>query len=86
MKIVISPHARQRMRERKITELIVQVAVLQPDRVASDKTFSGRFVAKKIVSRPHRQSPYLLLVVYELRPKVVRVITVISTSKITKYF
>lgn len=84
MEITFSLHAKKRMRERGISEAKVVSAISDPDQVAADKTFTARVVAKKIITISRRQ--YLLLVVYEIHSSVIRVVTVITTSKIAKYF
>ena len=85
MKIILSAHAKERMKERRIAEYIVHTALLQPEKVEFDKTARNRYVAKRIFSQAGRNN-YLLLVVYERTPLEIEVITVISTSKINKYF
>lgn len=85
MRIVFSAHARGRMRERKIQEIFVHTALLQPDKVERDQTEHDRFVAKKIFTPAGSRVNYLLLVFYERTVAEIKVITVISTSKIDKY-
>lgn len=85
MNIVLSEHARERIKERDIPEIFVHTALLQPDKVEVDRTNPRRFLAKKI----YQLSPsgrYLLLVIYERTLTQIEVVTVISTSKINKYF
>jgi len=88
MKIVLSEHARRRMKERNISYIQVYSALLQPDKVEVDKTNPGRFLAKKVYAINKAVRKHLLLVFYELYPELDRaeVITVVSTSKISKYF
>ncbi len=89
MEIIISDHAKQRMKERKISDQQVFVAILQPDKVEKDKTCNTRFVAKKVYYSSLTKNRQLLLVFYEMsggRMKILTVVTVISTSKIFKYF
>lgn len=85
MRITLSEHAKERMRERNIPVIFVHTALLQPDKIEADRANPRRFLAKKIypISSAGR---YLLLVVYERTLGVIKVITVISTSKINKYF
>ena len=85
MRIVLSAHARKRMKERNIPEIFIHNTLLQPDVVAVDKTARNRFVAKKICQFPRLKNQNLLLVIYEKNLTEIKVITVISTSKINKY-
>jgi len=57
--------------------------------VEKDKTVINRFVAKKIYYSSLAKNKQLLLIFYELtcsNIKILTIITVISTSKISKHF
>lgn len=82
-RIFILPHAKQRMRERNITERQIESALHNPDKLHTDGSHPNRFLAKKIVILDNK--PYLLLVVFERDSYHTSVITVIATSKILKY-
>lgn len=84
MMISISTHAKQRMLEREIVKEDVVSALTYPDKVEVDKTNGDRFLAKKVYKKSTRK--FVLLVVYEKDEEQINVITVISTSKIEKYF
>lgn len=88
MRIIFSEHARRRMEERNISYIQAYSALLQPDKVEVDKTNSDRFVAKKVYAINKADSKHLLLVFYEVHSRInrIEVITVVSTSKINKYF
>jgi len=88
MQIIFSEHARKRMEERDISYIQVHSALVQPDKVEVDKTNSNRFVAKKVYVINKAGRRHLLLVFYEVRPRRnrIEVITVVGTSKISKYF
>lgn len=77
MKIVFSRHAEKRMRERRITKSEVREAILNPDRFG-EQDFKN-FAMKT------RKNGQLLIIYYTDKQKVAHVITVISTSKISKY-
>ena len=83
MAFKILPHARKRMKERKITVETVEKAISFPDKQQKDRTHSRRLLAKKLISIANK--PYLLLVVFEQNYKDITVVTVITTSKILKY-
>lgn len=85
MQIIISKHARERMKERKISKEIVSAALAYPEQVAFDKTARNRYIAKKVYQPTTKTRAYLLLIIYERTPDEIKVITVISTSKINKY-
>ncbi len=88
MKIIFSNHVQKRIRERNISYIQVYSALLQPDKVEIDRTNPNRFVAKKIYVINKLGKKHLLLAFYEMdsQAEQIEVITVISTSKISKYF
>lgn len=77
MKIVFSSHAEKRMKERHILKSEVKEAIRDPDK--SVKQDFKNFAMKT------RKNGQLLITYYIDRKEVVHVITVISTSKISKY-
>ena len=83
MKIRFLTHAKQRMKERKISRKLIIDTIQNPDRFAYDRTAVDRYVAKKIFMSDRKK--YLLLVIYEHMKTETVVITVITTSKINKY-
>ena len=85
MKIVLSAHARERMRERGLKTKDIQLAILHPDRLEVDRTQRDRWMVKRVYRRNATGSRHLLMVIFELHEGVIEVITVISTSKIRKY-
>ncbi len=85
MRIVLSQHARLRMRERGITSRDVQEAIQHPDRTERSTRQSNRHLAKKVYLNRKLHRSHLLLVVYERDRYAINVITVIDTSKIVKY-
>jgi hypothetical protein len=87
MQIIFSAHARRRMKERGINSSQIFSALLQPDQVEMDRTNPNRFVAMKVHVIKRTKKKHLLLIFYEVHPEIgqIEVITVVSTSKISKY-
>lgn len=77
MKIIFTKHALARMSERKITENEARNVIKKPLKISQDK---NRFLAFKL-----RANKQLLLVHYVLENDKIIVVTVISTSNISKY-
>ncbi len=77
MIIEFSRHAIQRMTERQVSKREVQNALINPDKLTEK---SGNFLSIKL-----RMNGHLLLVSYKITEDIVKVITVIDTSKINKY-
>ena len=84
MRIILSSHARMRMRERGLKVEDIRLAITYPDRLEFDRTDRHRFLVKKIY-HPRTGVRHLLMVIYEVAGNVAEVVTVISTSKISKY-
>ena len=81
MKYVIKPHARERMRERSISERIIKDAVANPTKVGYDPR--GRILIRKLYRRSGKER--LVLVVCEKVSDALEIITIIDTSKVKKY-
>ncbi|MBI4235125.1 DUF4258 domain-containing protein [Candidatus Peregrinibacteria bacterium] len=77
MKIVFSKHAENRMNERQISKNEVKEAILFPNK--SGKQDHKNFAMKT------RKNDQLLIAYYIEEEGVAHVITVITTSKISKY-
>lgn len=77
-------HARDRMRERGITEEAVYAAIASPDSIQTSIQSDARYIAKKIYLSTSGQMR-LLMIIYEYTLEVTLIITVIDTSKIDKY-
>jgi len=76
MKIVLTEHAKERLRERKISIAEVEKVINSPKRRFYDLR-SGHFI---VIGR--RDIPeHWLIVVHDRRDNIVEVITVIDTSK-----
>ncbi len=86
MKIKFSLHALTRMRERGLKENDVINAIKFPDRVENSTIIKNRFLIKKIYYLQKQEKDHLLMVICEKEGGGVKVITIIDTSKISKYF
>ncbi|PIR91770.1 hypothetical protein COZ78_01580 [bacterium (Candidatus Gribaldobacteria) CG_4_8_14_3_um_filter_42_11] len=85
-KIIFSTHALLRMAERGIVEREIISAIANPDKVEQSITNSNRFLIKKLYFSKRFQKEHLLLIVTESNQIVIKVITVIDTSKISRHF
>ena len=81
MKYEISSNARQRMRERNISEQYVAKTISNPTQILIDA--AGRMLFKKLIRKAGKKR--LLLIAGERRNQILRIITIIETSKIKKY-
>ena len=81
MLYTLKPHARMRMRERKITERIIKDALDNPTKIEYDA--KSRVLFKKLYHSNGRER--LLLIVGERRGDVTEIITIIDTTKVKKY-
>lgn len=86
MEIIFSSHALRRMKERKLTAGFVANAINFPDKIEKSTKLSNRFIVKKIYFHRALKQDHLLLAICERGNGKVKVITVIDTSKISKYF
>ena len=77
MKIVFSSHAAQRMQERSVSEEEIAVVIASPEKI-------GRQGESYIVMKK-RENGHLLIVIYRELLDVIKIITVIDTSKVHKY-
>jgi hypothetical protein len=85
-RIIFSPHALQRMRERVIDKELVKEAVLKPDKVEKSQFHPSRFLIKKIYFNERLQKDHLLLIISEIKQDLIEIVTIVDTSKISKYF
>ncbi len=81
MLYTLKPHARMRMRERKITERIIKDALDNPTKIEYDT--KGRVLFKKLYHSNEKER--LLLIVGERRGDLTEIITIIDTTKVKKY-
>jgi hypothetical protein len=85
-RIVFSPHALERMKERRISKEMVRKAINAPDRVERSSFRPPRFLVKKLYFNKKLKKEHLLLIILEIKQNIIEVITIIDTSKISKYF
>lgn len=85
-KVTFSSHALLRIKERFILKAIVIEAIRNPDRIEISSETSSRVLIKKLYFNKDLQKEHLLMIICEVHPKQIEVITIIDTSKISKYF
>ncbi|KKP32458.1 MAG: hypothetical protein A2312_03590 [Candidatus Staskawiczbacteria bacterium RIFOXYB2_FULL_32_9] len=86
MKIKFSFHAIERIKERGIEKSIIFDAIASPDKMETSSVKSDRFLFKKIYFNLQHKRDHLLIIVCEKEEDVLKVITIIDTSKISKHF
>ncbi len=86
MKIIFSKHSKDRAKERKIDNKILLEAIKYPDKINSSNKDSKRFIAKKIYYNNNFKKDHLLMIICQRESKSIKVITIIDTSKISKYY
>ncbi len=82
MKYEFLPHARKRMAERSISRKLVIDALKFPTKISLNR--QGRQLVKKLYTSK-RSAQRLLLIAIEVKSDTTKIITVIDTSKISKY-
>jgi len=85
MKIRFSPHALKRIKERGIAREDVVKTIKFPDKVEISKIAKNRFLVKKVYYHQKLRKDHLLMLICEKERDVLEIITVIDTSKISKY-
>lgn len=86
MKIEFSRHALERIKEREIPREMVAKAIKFPDKVERSSISPSRFLIKKLYFNEKLQREHLLMIICEEKANLIEVITIIDTSKISKYF
>ncbi len=72
--------------ERGISDEHVRHAIEFPDKLGRSVVSPARFVVKKIYFNEMLAKKHLLMVIYEQSGSEISVVTIIDTSKISKYF
>lgn len=85
MELTYLAHALVRMKERGISKSDVESACKFPDKVEYSSKEKVRFLIKKIYFNKLLLRDHLLMVVCENNEKETIIVTVIDTSKISKY-
>lgn len=78
MEVGFTTHALKRMQERKILKWEVENTIFNPNKVTRKKD--------KWIAIRKRENEHILMVVYTKTDIQLKVVTVIDTSKIYKYF
>ncbi len=86
MNVEFSPHAELRIKERDLSKSFVVEALFSADKVESTRLNRSRFLAKKIYFNEKLNKEHLLIIVFEKQATFIRVVTIIDTSKIKKYY
>ncbi|MDD4989900.1 MAG: DUF4258 domain-containing protein [Candidatus Pacebacteria bacterium] len=85
-RILFLPHALSRMEEREISRNEIIDAIVSPNKIENSKVDSQRFLIEKLYLNKKFQKEHLLLIIIENSQDIIKVITVIDTSKISKHF
>ena len=86
MKIVFTKHSLERAKERAINEKDLRDAIYFPDKIDKSSQNNKRFLIKKIYYNEKLKADHLLMIVCEKEKRIIKIITIIDTSKISKYY
>lgn len=86
MRIVFTKHSLQRAKERAIDKKDLNYALNHPDKIDQSFENNKRFLIKKIYYNEKLKRDHLLMLICEKETDILRVITIIDTSKISKYY
>ena len=86
MKIKFSSHSLKRIKERNITKKEIIKAVKFSDKIEVSRVNKNRFLIKKKYHHRKFKKDHLLMIICEKKDTFLEIITVIDTSKISKYF
>ncbi|MCK4781995.1 DUF4258 domain-containing protein [Candidatus Parcubacteria bacterium] len=86
LEIKFSSHALERMAEREISAELVKKAIRFADKIEKSSVDFSRVLAKKLYFNEKLKKDHLLLIIFEVKQDSINVITIIDTSKISKYF
>jgi hypothetical protein len=84
--IEFSSHALLRMEERGISRQFVRQALKRPDKLDVSRRDPSRILVKKLYFNKLLEKEHLLMIIAVKEKGRLRVITIIDTSKISKYF
>ncbi len=84
LKIIFTEHAREQLRERKISQELVEEVLKDPEQVVQDA--EGNPIAQSRYFDKEEGKEMLLRVFYREEQGTRRVITVYKTSRIRKYW
>ena len=86
MKIVFTKHSLERAEERAISKKELRDAIYFPDRIDESSQNNNRFLIKKIYYNEKLRADHLLMIICEKEKEIIKIITIIDTSKISKYY
>lgn len=86
MKIVFTKHSLERIGERAISKEAVEYAIHYPDKTDESSKNDKRFLVKKIYYNEKLNADHLLIIICEKENNILKIITIIDTSKINKYY
>ena len=85
MRIIFSPHALQRLAEREIKREVALNALENPDKIEVSRQNRRRLLFKKVYFNQTLRRDHLLMLICEEKDEEIEVVTIIDTSKISKY-
>ena len=86
MKIVFTKHSLERVEERAISKKELRDAIYFPDKIDESSQDNKRFLIKKIYYNEKLKAEHLLMIICEKEKEIIKIITIIDTSKISKYY
>jgi len=85
MKIRFSSHSLERIKERGIARKDIIGAIKFPDKIEISKVAKNRFLVKKVYYHQELKKDHLLMIICEKEKDILKIVTIIDTSKISKY-
>ena len=85
MRIIFSPHALQRLAEREIKREVALNALENPDKIEVSRQDQRRILFKKVYYNQSLKHDHLLMLICEKKDEELQIVTIIDTSKISKY-
>ena len=85
MRITFSLHALQRLAEREIRKEVALNALENPDKVEMSSQNQRRLLFKKLYYNQTFKRDHLLMLICEKKDDRLEIVTIIDTSKISKY-
>ena len=86
MEIIFTKHSLERAKERAINKKDLNRAICCPDKIDQSSKNSKRILVKKIYYNKKLKTDHLLMIICEKESDILKVITIIDTSKISKYY
>ncbi len=86
MRIIFTKHSLERAKERLISEKELRLAINHPDKIDKSSQNNKRFLIKKIYHNKKLKADHLLMIICEKKKGIIKIITIIDTSKLSKYY